>query len=110
MESLSGIANVRKLWLRQICWIKFCTDYLERAGINEFEQIRENLRNLMKYIPKGIHRVYDTRFEDEILSMDWNETELDSDDLKNYRAKAEYYVRQHQDNEVIAEVEGAIFP
>ena len=84
------------------------TDYLERAGINEFEQIRENLRNLMKYIPKGIHRVYDTRFEDEILSMDWNEAELDSDDLKNYRAKAEYYVRQHQDNEVIAKLKGNI--
>ena len=84
------------------------TDYLERAGINEFEQIRENLRNLMKYIPKGIHRVYDTRFEDEILSMDWNEAELDSDDLKNDRAKAEYYVRQHQDNEVIAKLKGNI--
>ena len=54
----------------------------------------------MKYIPKKKMR-YDTDFEDQILSIDWRESELDSDDLKNYRAKAEFYVRQHQDNLVI---------
>lgn len=26
---------------------------------------------------------------------------LENDDLKNYKAKAEYYIREHQDNEVI---------
>ena len=29
---------------------------------------------------------------------------LGNEDLKNYKAKAEYYVRQHQDNEVIAKL------
>ena len=33
---------------------------------------------------------------------------LSSDDLKNYKAKAEYYVRQHQDNEVIAKLKGNV--
>ena len=34
--------------------IKFLhTDYVETAGINEFEEIRERLRDLMKYIPTG---------------------------------------------------------
>ena len=28
------------------------TDYVENAGINEFEHIRANLRDLMKYLPK----------------------------------------------------------
>ena len=36
--------------------------------------------------------------------MDWKESELENDDLKNYKAKAEYFVRQHQDNEVIAKL------
>ena len=57
----------------------------------------------MKYIPKG-HESYDTDFEDEILSIDWNDPELENDDLKNYKAKAEYYIRQHQDNAVIAKL------
>ena len=83
------------------------TDYLENAGVNEFEHIRQNLRDLMKYIP--ITRIrYDTDFSDEILSVNWNESELENDDLKNYKAKAEYYVRQHQDNAVIAKLKGNV--
>jgi type I restriction enzyme R subunit len=79
------------------------TDYLENAGINEFEHIRENLRDLMKYIPVG-RPSYTTNFADELISMDWNESELENDDLKNYKMKAEFYVRQHQDNAVIAKL------
>ena len=33
--------------------------------------------------------------------MEWKESELENDDLKNYKAKAEYYIRQHQDKGVI---------
>ena len=83
------------------------TDYVENAGVNEFEYIRENLRDLMKYIPKTVLR-YDTNFDDEILSMDWNESELENDDLKNYKAKAEFYVRQHMDNAAIAKLKSNV--
>ncbi len=79
------------------------TDYVERAGINEFEEIRTKLRDLMKYIKKNNIK-YDTNFADELLSMEWKEAELENDDLKNYKAKAEYYIRQHQDNIVIAKL------
>ena len=65
--------------------------------------MRENLRNLMKYLPRKSIR-YDTDFSDEILSIDWHESELENDELKNYKAKAEYYVRQHEDNIVIAKL------
>ncbi|MBQ9427914.1 MAG: restriction endonuclease subunit R, partial [Clostridia bacterium] len=79
------------------------TDYIDNAGINEFEHIRENLRDLMKYIPVFKIR-YDTNFDDDILDINWNESELENDDLKNYKAKAEFYIRQHQDNAVIAKL------
>ena len=36
--------------------------------------------------------------------MDWNESELENDDLKNYKMKAEFYIRQHQDNAVITKL------
>ncbi len=80
------------------------TDYLEHADIHEFEHIRKNFRSLIKYIPTGEVTRYDTNFEDDILSIEWKEAELENDDLKNYKAKAEYYVRQHQDNLVIAKL------
>ena len=79
------------------------TDYVDAAGINEFEEIRERLRNLMKYLPHSNVR-YDTNFADELLSIEWNESELENDELKNYKANAEYYIRQHQDNIAIAKL------
>ena len=83
------------------------TDYVERAGINDFEHIREKLRDLMKYIPySGV--TYTTNFTDEILSMEWKESELENDDLQNYKEKVEFYIRQHQDTGAIAKLKGNI--
>ena len=61
----------------------------------------------MKYIPQTSVR-YDTNFDDEILSVDWKESELENDDLKNYKAKAEFYVRQHMNDAVIAKLKGNV--
>lgn len=80
------------------------TDYLETAEINEFEHIRESLRDLMKYILNTGHAIYETNFDDEILSLDWREAELENDDLKDYKTKAEYYIRRHQNYEAIAKL------
>lgn len=45
---------------------------------------------------------YETNFNDDILSIDWHESNLENDDLKNYREKIEFYIREHQqDTEVI---------
>ena len=108
VSAVAGVANIPEIMMQAELIDKILhTDYLDNAGIDEFEYIRESLRDLMKYIPTG-KIIYDTDFDDEILSIDWNESELDSDDLKNYKAKAEYYVRQHQDNVVIAKLKGNV--
>ena len=108
VSAVAGVANIPEIMIQAELIDKILhTDYLDNAGIEEFEYIRESLRDLMKYIPTG-KIIYDTDFDDEILSIDWNESELDSDDLKNYKAKAEYYVRQHQDNAVIAKLKGNV--
>lgn len=105
VSALSSVSNIPEIMVQADLINQILhTDYLDNAGINEFEYIRENLRDLMKYIPKGPKVIYETNFDDEILSMDWKESELENDDLKNYKAKAEYFVRQHQDNEVIAKL------
>lgn len=104
VSAISTVANIPEIMVQaELINQILHTDYLDRAGINEFEHIRESLRELMKYLPKKKVR-YDTNFEDDILSIEWNESELENDDLKNYKAKAEYYVRQHQDDLVIAKL------
>lgn len=52
----------------------------------------------------GIEDAAQTNFTDEVLSMEWHESELENDDLKNYKAKAGFYVRQDQDHLVIAKL------
>ena len=104
VSGIASVANIPEIMVQSELINKILhTDYLENAGINEFEHIRENLRDLIKYIPTG-RMTYTTNFADELLSMDWNESELENDDLKNYKMKAEFYVRQHQDNAVIAKL------
>ena len=108
VSGISNVANIPEIMAQAELIDKILhTDYVETAGINEFEHIRENLRDLIKYIPTKKLR-YDTNFDDEILSIDWNESELENDDLKNYKAKAEFYIRQHQDNAAIAKLKGNI--
>ena len=104
VKGIAGVANIPEIQTQSELIDRILnTDYVENAGINEFEEIREKLRSLMKYIPKKINK-YVTNFTDELLSTEWNESELENDDLNNYKAKAEYYIRQHQDNIAIAKL------
>ena len=104
VSGIASVANIPEIAAKSELINKILnTDYLDECGVNEFEYIRTSLRNLMKYIPSN-HMKYDTNFSDDILSTEWNESELENDDLKNYKAKAEFYVRQHQDNSAIAKL------
>ena len=104
VNAIADVANIPEIQAQSDLIDKILnTDYMDHAGINEFEEIRSNLRNLMKYISKQSIR-YDTNFEDNLLSLEWHESELENDELKNYKAKAEFYIRQHQDNIAIAKL------
>lgn len=108
VSAVASVANIPEIMAQADLIDKILhTPYLESAGINEFEHIRQRLRDLMKYIPID-HARYDTNFDDEILSQTWNESELENDDLKNYRAAAEFYIRQHQDNAAIAKLKSNV--
>ena len=104
VDAIAAVAHIPEIMAQAELINKILhTDYVDTAGINEFEHIRENLRDLIKYIPR-VKIIYDTNFDDEILSVEWKDAELENDDLKNYKTKAEFYVRQHQDLSVIAKL------
>ena len=108
VQAVAGVANIPEIMAQQELIQKILkTDYLDNAGINEFEEIRENIRDLIKYIP-GRQVIYNTNFDDQVLSMEFHESELEYDFLDDYKAKAEYYVRQHQDNIVIGKLKSNI--
>lgn len=104
VAGIAGMSNIPEIQAQSDLLNKILhTDYVEAAGINEFEEIREKLRDLMKYVSSEKVK-YTTNFADELLSMEWKESELENDELKNYKAKAEHYIRQHQDNPAIAKL------
>ncbi|MEY8404393.1 DEAD/DEAH box helicase family protein [Oscillospiraceae bacterium 44-34] len=108
VQGIASVANIPAVQAQSELVDKILhTNYLDNAGINEFEHIRESLRDLIKYIPVELAR-YTTNFDDEILSIEWKESQLENNDLQNYKAKAEYYVRQHQDEAVIAKLKGNV--
>ena len=108
VSAVASVANIPEIAAQSELIDKILhTDYVERAGINEFEHIRKSLRDLIKYIPFD-GAIYTTNFADEILSVDWKGSELENDDLKNYKAKAEFYVRQHANDTAIAKLRGNI--
>ena len=80
------------------------TSYVDNAGINEFELIRIKIRDLVKYIPYGPKKLFETDITDDILLLEFHESDLENDDLQNYRMKVNYYIRQHMDNDVIAKL------
>ncbi len=108
VNGLAGFATIPEIQAQAELINKIIhTDYIDNCGILEFEEIRKKLRGLMKYIPHT-KILYDTNFEDDILSVSWNESDLENDDLKNYKAKAEFYIREHQDNEAIQKLKSNI--
>ena len=109
VNAVSSVANIPEIQAHSTLINKILhTDYVDTAGINEFEIIREEIRDLLKYIPVKERTSFSTTFDDEVLSMEWKESELENDDLINYREKAEYYVREHQDNIAIAKLKSNI--
>lgn len=103
-EALSKIANVPEIAAQSALLEKILhTDYVENTGVDELEKIRKALRDLMKYITNE-QSAYETGFGDEILSIEWKQSELENGDLQNYKMRAEFYVRQHQNELAIAKL------
>ncbi|MBP3890967.1 MAG: DEAD/DEAH box helicase family protein [Solobacterium sp.] len=81
-------------------------NFLDEAGIEDLENIRICLRNLIKYIEKkGVN--YETNFTDEFTSIEIKYAEI-NDELIDYKKAVEYYLRAHEDNETIFKIKNNI--
>ncbi|OYS05111.1 DEAD/DEAH box helicase family protein [Lactobacillus johnsonii] len=78
-------------------------EYVESTNVQDLEHIRQNIRDLIQYLPKkGV--VYYTNFTDTILDSTIHDAELETDTLKNYKAKAEFYIKQHQSENLMCKI------
>ena len=108
VNDIASVGNIPEIQAQKDLINKILhTDYIDRCNVHDFEEIREKLRGLMKYIQKSSLR-YDTNFTDNVLETVKKESQLENDNLKNYKAKAEYYIRKHQENEVIQKLKSNV--
>ena len=76
-------------------------EYWEEADIFDHEEVREALRNLIKYLDSKSGEIYYTNFTDEIMETKENPGEYSVNDMQSYRKKVNMYLMDHQNDMVI---------
>lgn len=68
------------------------------VSLLDLEEVREALRELIKFIEPGEKKIYYTDFTDEILGVKELPAEYGGNELQSYRKKVNQYIREHQDH------------
>jgi type I restriction enzyme, R subunit len=104
-EELSKLYNVPQVKAEKFTIEKVMTqDFWNSVNILELDTVREALRDLIQYIEKDSQKIYYTDFTDEILNISEGNSLHHTNDLKNYRKKVEFYLKEHQDNIAIYKI------
>ncbi|MGH4117950.1 DEAD/DEAH box helicase family protein [Clostridium sp.] len=97
-EALSKLGTIPEVYAQRYVIEKVMTaEFWESADIFELDSVREALRELLKYLEKEIQIIYTTHFDDLLVREDSGGAFYNSNDLKNYRKKVEFYLKQHKD-------------
>ena len=73
-------------------------DFWDETTIIELDSVRKALRGLLQYLDKIKRKIYYTDFTDTMSDAYEGEPIYTSDDLKNYKKKVEFYLKEHADN------------
>ncbi|MDL0421810.1 DEAD/DEAH box helicase family protein [Caldibacillus thermoamylovorans] len=76
-------------------------EFWESADIFELDEVREALRDLIKFIERDKQKIYYTNFQDEVIEVKENGPMFHVNDLQSYRKKVEHYLIQHKDQMAI---------
>lgn len=72
-------------------------EFWDHATILELDAVRTAIRNLLQYLDKIRKKIYYTDFTDTIIAAAEGAPVYDSSDLRNYRKKVEFYLKEHSD-------------
>ncbi|OAA90541.1 DEAD/DEAH box helicase family protein [Clostridium ljungdahlii] len=72
------------------------TEFWENANLFKLDEVREALRDLIKYIEKVNQKIYYTHFEDMVIKEESHAAMYNTNNLKNYKKKVEYYLKEHE--------------
>lgn len=101
VEALTHLGNIPAVQAKkEFIETLLHTEYIQHAGVPEWEKVRNELRDLMKLIPKRKGVIYHTDFQDTLLGIKESAGDEPLPEpvvLGNYRKRVEYYLKQHDD-------------
>ena len=73
-------------------------DFWQKTNVLELDTVRVAMRELLQYIDREMTKTYYVNFEDEISEGTEGAPIYDSQDLKEYRKKVEFYLKEHSNS------------
>lgn len=96
-EQLSKLGTIPQVQAQKYIIDKVRTEeFWEDVDIFELDEVRQALRELLKYLEKENQKIYYTHFDDFVINEESNEAMYNANNLKNYRKKVEYYLKEHE--------------
>ncbi len=101
-SKLEGKGTIKKV-LDQVELIKEIqtNEFWENADIFDYEEVREVLRDLIKYLDTINKDIYYTDFTDVVLEVRENAAEYDVNNFKSYKKKVKHYLDEHINDDII---------
>lgn len=97
-EELSQLGTIPEVQAQKYIIEKVKTgEFWESADIFELDEVRQVLRELLKYLKKTTQKIYTTNFDDFLVREDSGGAFYNANDLKNYRKRVEFYLKEHKD-------------
>lgn len=97
-EALSKLGTIPQVMEKKEIILKVqTTEFWEETDIFELEQVREALRDLIKFLERETQKIYYTDFKDEITTIHENGSMYNVNDLRSYRKKVSQYLQEHRD-------------
>ncbi|MGE7907530.1 DEAD/DEAH box helicase family protein [Peribacillus sp. NPDC094092] len=102
-EELSKLSTIPQINAKRDILLKVQSQaFWEDSNIFELEEVREAIRELVKFLEKEKQKDYYTNFKDIFTMIGKEESAFyGSNDLKNYRKKVNQYLKEHQDQTAI---------
>lgn len=102
-EDLSKLSTIPQVNAKRDILLKVQSDvFWEESSIFNLEEVRESIRELVKFLEKESQKDYYTNFKDNFIVIAEGEAPIyGSNDLQNYRKKVNQYLKEHQDHTAI---------
>lgn len=102
-EELSKLSTIPQINAKRDILMKVQSEsFWDEANIFDLEEVREAIRDLVKFLEKESQKDYYTNFKDNFITIGEGEAPIyGSNDLKNYRKKVNQYLKEHQDQTAI---------